>query len=316
MSEEDALCELLRFLKAAHYRFIAVTPATHAVVAARQPPSQLSLRDVFGWNRPFDANDIPATLLDVLGAARALENHEGKFRSKLRVATLGNDLLLHSAFPTDDVNSVFFGPDTYRFVRFVEQQLPCIDRAEWLVDMGAGSGAGAIAASRTRVFKRTTMVDVNVEALRLGRVNAAAADVSAERVASDALPVGADVIIANPPYMMDRSRRAYRDGGGLLGGALALDWVVQALRSLAPGGTMLLYTGAAYVDGEAPLLREIANACSKAAASLEFSEIDADVFGNELSGPGYEQVERIAAIGAVITVGSVDRQQRPSHSWD
>jgi hypothetical protein len=33
---------------------------------------------------------------------------------------------------------------------------------------------------------------------------------------------------------------------------------------------------------------------------LDLSEIDPDVFGEELDQPGYGQVERIAAIGAVI----------------
>jgi hypothetical protein len=297
---EDALSELLRLLKAAHYRFIAVTPATHAIVFARQPPPQLSLRDIFGWNRPFDRGDISPSLLDLLGAAGALESWQDKLRSKVRVATLGNDLLLHSAFPTDHVNSVFFGPDTYRFVRFLEQQVPRIERAEWLVDMGAGSGAGAIAASRLRGFTGITMVDVNGEALRLARVNAAAAGVQAETTTDDTIPTGADVVIANPPYMIDSTGRSYRDGGGLLGGALALEWVTQALRSVARGGTMLLYAGAAFANGEAPVLREIGKVCSKAAASLELSEIDPDVFGDELSMAGYEQVERIAAIGAVI----------------
>ena len=300
MSVEEALSELLHRLKAEHYRFTAVTPATHATVVARKAPSQLSLRDIFGWNRPFGSADVAAPLLDLLRIARAVEERNGELRSKVRVASLGKDLLLHSAFPTDDVNSVFFGPDTYRFARFLEQQLRSLAKAQWLVDMGAGSGAGAIAAARVRAFQRTTMVDVNAEALRFAGVNAAAAGVRAEAVASNKLPIGAGVVIANPPYMIDRSHRSYRDGGGLLGGALALDWVSQALRSLAPGGAMLLYTGAAYVNGEAPLLVELASACEKAGASLELSEIDPDVFGEELREPGYEQVERISAVGAVI----------------
>ena len=304
MSAQEPLCELLDRLKAARYHFVPVTPATHATVVARQPPSQLSLRDVFGWNRAYHAHDVPASLLDLLRAANALEDDQGRLRSKVRVASLGSDLLLHSAFPPEDVNSVFFGPDTYRFVRFLKQQLPRVPGG-WLVDMGAGSGAGAIAAARERPFRRTTMVDVNVEALRLAHLNAAAARVEVEGVASNMLPKGADVVIANPPYMMDCSARAYRDGGDLLGGALALDWVTQALRSLAPGGTMLLYTGAAYVDGEALLLTEMARVCDNAGASLELSEIDPDVFGDELTEPGYEQVERIAAIGAVIKTRAV-----------
>jgi hypothetical protein len=34
--------------------------------------------------------------------------------------------------------------------------------------------------------------------------------------------------------------------------------------------------------------------------TLAYSEIDPDIFGELLSGPGYEDVERVAAVGAVV----------------
>ena len=100
--------------------------------------------------------------------------------------------------------------------------------------------------------------------------------------------------------MIDAAGRSYRDGGGLLGGQVALDWAGQALKRLKPGGAMLLYTGAAYVDGQAPLIAALERLCAAAGARLDISEIDPDVFGEELDQPPYERVERIAAIGAVI----------------
>ena len=72
--------------------------------------------------------------------------------------------------------------------------------------------------------------------------------------------------------------------------------------NMAPGGTMLLYSGAAFVDGEAPFLAELENRCVRADAVLEYREIDPDVFGEELDEAPYARVERIAAIGAVIRV--------------
>ncbi len=305
MTSEEALVELLRYLKTTRYQFIAVTPATHAEVAARPRPSPLSLRDIFGWNRWFEQSDVDASLMALLKAGNALEiRDDGSLRASVRVASLGDDLLLHSPFPTDAVDSVFFGPDTYRFARFIGEQLPRLASAQWLVDMGAGSGAGAISTAKRRGFRRTTLVDVNPSALRLATINAAAAAVVVGTLESDRIPDGADLVIANPPYMIDRASRSYRDGGALLGGAVALDWARQALASLAPGGAMLLYTGAAYVEGEAPLLAELANACTEAGASLELTEIDPDVFGDELGQPQYERVERIAAVGAVINTAS------------
>ena len=60
--------------------------------------------------------------------------------------------------------------------------------------------------------------------------------------------------------------------------------------------TMLLYTGAAFTGGRAPLL----DALRELDASVSVEEIDPDVFGEELEQPAYAEVERIAAIGAVI----------------
>lgn len=302
VATEEPLAELLRHLKAAQYHFITVTPATHARVLARPFEGPVSLRDIFGWNRPFDPGDLNPALLALLRAADALELREGRLRSRVRVASLGEDLLLHGAFPTDEADAVFFGPDTYRFTRFVQQRLPQLGRAAWLVDMGAGSGAGALASTRFKAFGRATLIDVNAAALSLAAVNLAAAGVSAETLLSDAVPAGADLVIANPPYMIDTTGRAYRDGGGLFGGAVSLAWAKQGLARLAPGGTMLLYTGAAYVDGKAPFLDALATACAETGSSLELDEIDPDLFGDELEQLDYAQVERIAAVGAVITV--------------
>jgi hypothetical protein len=63
---------------------------------------------------------------------------------------------------------------------------------------------------------------------------------------------------------------------------------------------MLLYTGASYICGEAPLLSQLEIACSNVGASVAIEEIDPDVFGDNLDQPGYTRVERIAAVGIVI----------------
>jgi hypothetical protein len=301
VTAQEALAELLRLLQNAQYQFVAVTPGTHATVLTRGAPAPLSLRDIFGWNRPFEPSNLSPRVMELLRASDTLEPLDGgKLRSRVRVASLGPDLVLHSAFPTNDMNSVFFGPDTYRFARFLHQQLPQVGKVEWLVDMGAGSGAGAIVAARLRDIARITMVDMNAEALKLAAINAAAAGVRAETLLSHQVPTGPDLIIANPPYMLDAAGRSYRDGGGLTGGAVALEWAEQALARLVPGGGMLLYTGAAFIDGRAELLDQMAVACANVHASLELTEIDPDVFGEELKLPHYERVERIAAVGAVI----------------
>jgi methylase of polypeptide subunit release factors len=166
--------------------------------------------------------------------------------------------------------------------------------------MGAGSGAGGICAALKCPHARVTLVDTNLAALALARVNARAAGVAVELVARSSVPEGADLVIANPPYMMDAAARGYRHGGSLHGGEVALEWVRDALGKLAPGGSVLLYTGVAIVDGRSPLGAALRKACEEAGADFAIAEIDPDVFGEELEQPAYAEVERIAAVGAVI----------------
>jgi methylase of polypeptide subunit release factors len=299
MEREDALVELLAQLKQRDYRFITVTPATHARVLARRYHGVPGLRDVFGWNRLFEAADLEPDLLDLMRQAGVVESDGGGLRSSVRVSSLGADLFLHSAYPTDEEDAVFFGPDTYRFAAFVARHVP-VSGARHIVDLGAGSGAGGIAAACLSPAAAISLVDTNPAALELARVNARAARVTADLVQGAQVPDGVDMVMANPPYMMDEGSRTYRDGGSLLGGEVALEWAGDALAKLASGGTMLLYTGVAMEAGVSPLLAELGKLCADAGATLSVEELDPDVFGEELDRPAYAQVERIAAVGAVI----------------
>lgn len=300
MNADEALLQLLAELKPRHYRFTTVTPATHARILARPHDGAVTLRDIFGWNRPFEEQGLELALLELLRAASVIEKENGQLRSKVRVASIGDQLFLHSAFPTTESDAVFFGPDTLRFVRFVSEKLPNLGPRDWVVDHGAGSGAGAIAVASLLPGARITLTDVNAAALRFARLNARAAGVTVETRETDQIPDGPNLVIANPPYMIDAQHRAYRDGGGLLGGEIALRWTEQALSALRPGGVLLLYTGAAATDGALPLVDALAKACD-GRATLEFEELDPDVFGEELDSAAYRDVERIAVIGATIT---------------
>jgi methylase of polypeptide subunit release factors len=297
VAEDEALLELLAELKSHDYHFITVTPATHARVLARPLQGEPSLRDIFGWNRSFDEHQIEPRLLTLLGRAGSVESAGGQLRSLVRVASLGDDLFLHSSFPTAEADAVFFGPDTYRFVRFVRAQLGGLRPPVWIVDMGAGSGAGGISACND-VSARLSLVDINPAAGRLARINARFARVPAEIAMDDRIPEQCDLVIANPPYMIDTAHRAYRDGGAMFGGEVACGWVDQALAALVTGGTMLLYSGFAVVGGKLPALDRIRLLCGD--AELHVEEIDPDVFGEELERPEYRDVDRIAALGIRI----------------
>lgn len=300
----DALQSLLAELEREGYSFTAVTPATHRRVIGRAGMEEArDLRGVFGWSLPFRAEIVPGRVLAAMRAAGAVEEEGGLLRSTLRAASLGGRLFLHSAFPTEDADAVFFGPDTYRFADMVAAELPRTGGARRLVDLGAGGGAGGISAAALLPGARVTLVDVNPAALRLAAANAAHAGVEAELVEGaglDDVRGAVDLVIANPPYMMDEGDRAYRDGGGMRGAQLSFDWAMAAARRLEPGGHMLLYTGAAIAGGRDPLREALERELPALGCDLRYREMDPDIFGEELEKPPYREVERIAAVAAVI----------------
>ncbi|HEX6374199.1 MAG TPA: methyltransferase [Allosphingosinicella sp.] len=304
MSGRPALLALLEGLAGAGYRFAAVTPETHRRVLERAPGrAARDLRDVFGWNLPFDEGVLPLPLREALERSGALARDGERLRSRVRVASLDERLFLHSAFPTDEAESVFFGPDSYRFAAFLRAELPRLAPVRRLVDLGAGSGVGAIAAAPFLPGARLTAIDINPLALRYAAINARHAGVELESVEGSGLdgvehPI--DLVVANPPFVADPARRLYRDGGAMHGARLSLDWAVAAARRIEPGGTVLLYTGSAIVAGRDALREALAERLPALGCSLRYAEIDPDIFGELLAEPGYAQVERIAAIGAVI----------------
>ena len=302
---EEALFELGEALRAQGYRFVTSTPETHrrvnARAAQRGEERARDLRDVFGFSRPFQAELLSQTLLSLLRAAGELQEEGGLCRSRVRFSSLADLLLVHSAYPTNAPDSVFFGPDTYRFCSLLRRWAP---RARLAVDIGCGSGAGGLSLHGRA--EQIVLSDINERALVYARVNARIAGVDAQVVRSDVLREitdAPDLIIANPPYMRDPAGRTYRDGGGAHGEELSLRIVREALERLAPGGSLILYTGAAIVAGHDTFLSAVTPLLNQAGLGFDYEELDPDVFGEELTLVGYEQVERIAAVGLRVTRG-------------
>ena len=314
MGEEDrALLSLAGILRLSGYRFTCITPDTHAHVAARRPEGARNLRDVFGWSLPFEESDLSSEILQLLEASDTLSRENGRLRSLVRFATFDKTLLLHSAWPTTSNDSVFFGPDTYRFASLVEQALvKSPGRSPRVaVDVGCGTGAGGILVGRLLGASRIKVLftDINQQALRYARINALHAGLmDAAYVRSDVLsevrgPI--DLIIANPPYLLDPHQRAYRHGGGSLGTGLSVRIVQESMQRLAPAGQLILYTASPIVDGVDTLEQQLAavfNATSDRPFSYEYREIDPDVFGSELEHAAYAGVERIAVVGLMLRV--------------
>ena len=305
VAADAALRELLQALEAAGYAFVTITPASHErVVRRRAKAVAQDVRDVFGWSLPFPRTLLPEALLAPLERADAVETRaDGLLRATIRVSSLDDRLFVHSAFPTEAEDAVFFGPDSYRFVDFLRAELPRLGEVRRLVDLGAGAGVGAIMAGALLAGACLTLVDINPVALRIAAINADHAGLEVELLEGSGIDVVKgefDLVIANPPFIVDDKARAYRDGGDLFGGQVALDWARTAAARLAPGGAILLYTGAAIVDGRNLLCDALAQDLPQHGCTFRCRELDPDIFGEELGNSAYADVERIAAVGIVI----------------
>ncbi len=292
---------LISYLRETRYEFVTPTPATHTRINNRplQRRAQL-LTDIFGWSRPFEKAVLPAPLFNILKDGAVLRATESGWTSRVRASTLQGQTLLHSAFPTLSPDAVFFGPDTYRFANAIRNNLRAEPRGfRKTLDIGCGTGAGAIVISRHATCDEILMTDINEMALQFAELNADASGVEATSVNSDLFAnVDGDfgLIVANPPYLNDPLKRAYRHGGGELGSALSVRIAEAARDRLSPGGSLILYTGSPIVAGRDLLLRAFEQCFASSDLIWSYEEVDPDVFGEELETEAYSSVDRIAAV--------------------
>lgn len=303
-SAREPLLALLKALEARGYDFVTATPATHARVLNR-PDRQIAgaLRDVLGWSLPCPPDLIEPDLRDLLEAAQALaQDGDGLLRPLVRVSRVEGTLFLHSAYPTAAHDAVFLGPDSHRFAQLITARIKLTARR--LLDYGAGAGVGGIVAARSAGNAHLTLADVNPKALFLASINAEHAGVDHATVQVETpgdLAGPFDLMVTHPPFMIDVDRRAYRDGGSLYGGQLSLDWTLQGAQLLAPGGQLILHTGVSIVAGRDVLLDALHAQMPEQGLTLDYRELDPDIFSEELDSPAYSEVERIAAVGLVLT---------------
>ena len=313
--QQTAILALGRLLLNEGYCFAAPTPATYGRYLARPRRHDAApLIEVFGWNRPFDVHQLAPASLGLLEDADLLEiTQGGQTRSRVRFSTIGDLLFAHSGYPTTDPDSVFFGPDTYRFagaIRRLSEKYPDFV-PQTVVDVGAGSGAGGILSAA--VFpgtSRIVLADINLKALQFAEVNALLNGCAADTLQSDLLrgvEARADLVISNPPYLIDPAQRAYRHGGGDWGCDLARDIVEQALDRLTENGHLLLYTGTPIVAGVDKFLEAIGPLLQRRVMRFRYEETDPDVFGEELESAPYDRADRIATVVLHVNAADISR---------
>ena len=200
------------------------------------------------------------------------------------------------------------GPDTYRFARTIrcsvdQSDLPMRPR---ILDIGAGTGAGGLYAGHvlSHLSPHIVLSDINKRALEFCNVNTALNRIPDVSVAYSDLYAEVDgpfdLIISNPPYLVDADARTYRHGGGDFGWDLSLRILQQGLRHLSPGGLLVLYTGSAIVRGVDLFKDAVLDLLKNDNVNLSYEEIDPDVFGEELEAAPYDRADRIAVVSVVL----------------
>jgi SAM-dependent methyltransferase len=239
--------------------------------------------------------------------ANVLETDGEFYRSSVRFSSIGDLLFVHSAYPSTATDSVFFGPDTVRFVNLIYRYLAaCTQPVERAVDIGCGAGPGGIAIARACPSAAVSNLDINETALRFARVNASLNGASnVKTLRSDILrdvDGRFDLIVSNPPYLIDPRMRAYRHGGGNYGEGLSVDILKQAVPRLSAKGTLILYTGSAIRNGRDDFKTACLEFLGKSNTKFSYEELDPDVFGEELESAPYCDVDRIAIVALTVNV--------------
>ncbi|OTG69750.1 methyltransferase small domain protein [Acinetobacter sp. ANC 4169] len=306
-SQQQALLFLLGYLKQQNYRFTTITPLSHQRILSRNSNTQnkaITLRDIFGWNLAFAEADLEPALFAVLEEHQLIHFHEHQWRSHVRVSSLDDELFIHSSFPTLAADSVFFGPDTYRFVYHLKQYLAARPHSfKRAVELCCGTSAAAISLAKSCLDLNEVMVaDLNPKALFYSQINASFSELNNITPVSSNLFAHIegqfDLIFANPPYLIDADQRQYRHGGNELDGSeLSFRILKEGIERLNPQGCLFLYTGVAIrADGNRFLEQLEKLIASQPKIHWSYKEIDPDVFGEELEQPAYQHIERIALV--------------------
>lgn len=219
---------------------------------------------------------------------------------------------VHSPFPTNEDDAVFFGPDSYFFLDFLTRASSHLlhKPPKTIVDVCCGSGAGAIHMSRAYPDGKVLGLDLNPKAVALGRVNAALASCHVDFAESDlfsALPSlpALDLIVSNPPYIASFGSEdvpLYAAGGAQQGLALPLRIVEEGVKMLAVGGLLMIYTGVPISDrrpGRDPFLEALQSI--ENAELVGYRIIHPDMWPEEVGKGAYAEVGRIQVVGAVLS---------------
>ena len=272
---------------------------------------------------------LPSALLEKLLAAKVItQSEDGKLASTIRVSDFylphltqqprePRQYYIHSALSSDS-DCVFFGPDTYLFLDFLESTKDHVKRdPRSAIDICCGAGAGAIHMAQAYHEATVLGLDSNPKALDLAKVNASLAKTeNVEFISSDlyaAVPTSlqgnVDLIVSNPRYITSSTEQGgglplHADGRPMDGLDIALQIIAEGLELLFAGGLILLYTGVsipARSPGSDPMLEKVQQISGS--TLLEYRIIHPDMWPEEIGKGAYADVARIMTVGIVLRKG-------------
>ena len=160
-----------------------------------------------------------------------------------------------------------------------------------ILDVGTGSGCIPVALGRHLPGARLTAVDISPAALAVARRNAAKYELVVDFQRVDILrelpeiePQSLDILVSNPPYVLESEKPLLRPNVLAHEPAAALfvpdDDPLRFYHRLAEVGRQLLRPGGAlYVEGNEQNVPAVAAAC--AAAGYEQATVQTDLFGKD-----------------------------------
>ncbi|KAL1599819.1 hypothetical protein SLS60_007624 [Paraconiothyrium brasiliense] len=320
MSRNTAYEALIDHLARVKYAYVCPSPETQARVVRKR-----TLDASTAEAKKALKSIVPEDILEHLCHTGIITLSGDKYRSTVRVSNFylpkvpgrhpesPSLYYVHSSFPAAS-DAVFFGPDTYLFVSWLQKAVRHLtDAPSSIIDVCCGSGAGAIHMARTYRQAKVLGLDLNPRALSLGGINAQLAGVNVDFHESNlyaAVPQtlkssGIDVIVSNPPYIASTTEGEdlpiYADGGAKFGLDISFRIVEEALKILSSNGIIMLYTGVAIPTVDPThdaLLEKLKNV--EGTDLIEYTVLHPDMWSEEIGQGAYADVCRIQVVGAVL----------------
>jgi SAM-dependent methyltransferase len=321
---------LLHDLQIKGYNHLCPTPETQQWALTKRQKlaggSQLfakTLQDIWGWSLPVK-RDVAENLLSqslvnsliLIEAFRFSKSDPTVLRPQIRVSGLfpfakAPNYYIHSSWPTSSSDSVFFGPESYRFTRYISSVASRIPNCLLAIDVCSGAGVGAFQLARSYPQARVIGLDINKKAIEISKINSRhlfperPSSAQIDMIVSDGFTSvleevrgQVDVVTINPPFIAG-DKRTYASGGPT-GMELIMRMIGQAREVLRTGGELYGHMAAPCSFDGTDKFREALGAMPGWEIGA-YDVLDVDIFGDEMASPeNYPDIARLASVGLVL----------------